>query len=110
MSDRNQVYSSCFCRHSAESACNSPGRLAARTTTECTSNNVPYASKTKARGFISSLDRYTEPDSKVQLGSTTRRRGIPARDSQEHSLRPDQPPPDNGCTMRSTAPLPGAAC
>ena len=40
----NQV-SSCFCRHSAENACKSPGSSAARTTTERTSNNVPYASK-----------------------------------------------------------------
>src|SRR5579872_2292380 len=49
-----------FLPPSAESACKSPVKLAARTATDCTSNNVPHASKTKAPGVISSLDRYTD--------------------------------------------------
>src|SRR5271154_5570904 len=52
MRARNQVYSSCFCLHSCERACRSPGMLAcSRWTTEWTSKSVPYASNMKAWGL-----------------------------------------------------------
>src|SRR5271167_4185307 len=52
MRARNQVYSSCFCLHSCERACRSPGMLAcSRWTTEWTSKSVPYASNIKAWGL-----------------------------------------------------------
>src|SRR6202050_5642768 len=52
MMARNQVDSSCFCLHSCERACRSPGMLAcSRWTTEWTSKSVPYASNMKAWGL-----------------------------------------------------------
>ncbi len=54
--------------------------------------------------------RVSESAESRLIGPATPRRRMPARDFQEHSLRPDQPPPDTRCTTAPTAPPPGAAC
>src|SRR3989337_2165320 len=51
MSARSHVYSSCFCRQSAESACGSLVTARPASTTEWTSKSVPEASKMKALGL-----------------------------------------------------------
>src|SRR5262245_10389861 len=60
MSERSHVYSSCFCRHSVERACGSLVTARPASTTEWTSNSVPYASKRKALGFSGVLARRRE--------------------------------------------------
>src|SRR5579862_5059383 len=93
MRARSQVYSSCFCLHSCESAPKSPEMLAcSRWTTEWTSKSVPYASNMKAWGLkgigFHSGQRSLEP-----------RRSDGGTDEHSHSQLPSE------CVHHDAAPV-----
>src|SRR5262245_40008768 len=76
MSERSQVYSSCFWRQRFERVWGSEVISRAASTTEWTSKSVPYASKTKARGAAIATGSQPVPGTAaLERRSPGRRRG-----------------------------------
>src|SRR5262249_25781587 len=94
MSERSQVYSSCFCRQRVESACGSAVTARPASITEWTSKSVPYASKRYPAGNVRRLARGRGGGAVVRRGGpratlarTARRRGTPRRLGQRREAR-----------------------